>query len=307
MTVAYNDCSGDDPLLPPELLPRPWPGRPARELLVPSRRLALGLREQHGRPALFRWFDEVIETIPDGSHSAEDHDEVRHLLRAPAAPAVGRRRRAPAAQGRARAGRAGRPARHRLRVGGRAPLPRGVLATRSAPEVFLAAAQPAHQPHPPRPRHRAAAVQTSTTRPASPSASPRSTSSATDGSSSAPARSSSEAELGGFGVDRGDEARAVERGARRRHPHVRRGAVRRLRRRVPRRCRRATSCPSRMQKPHPPLWVACSRRGHDPPRRAEGHRRAVVLVHRARRGQAVGRRLLRHDRSPRSACPAASR
>ena len=39
-------------------------------------------------------------------------------------------RRAPAAQGRARAGRARRPARHRLRLGGRAPLPRGVLATR---------------------------------------------------------------------------------------------------------------------------------------------------------------------------------
>jgi phenylacetic acid degradation operon negative regulatory protein len=64
MTVAYNDCAGDDPLLPPELLPRPWPGRTARELLVSSRRLALALRRGQGRPALFRWFDEAVETLP---------------------------------------------------------------------------------------------------------------------------------------------------------------------------------------------------------------------------------------------------
>ncbi|MEA3076993.1 MAG: phenylacetic acid degradation operon negative regulatory protein [Actinomycetota bacterium] len=64
MTVAYDECAGADPLLPPELLPRPWPGRTARELLMSSRRLALALRKGQGRPALFRWFDEAIETIP---------------------------------------------------------------------------------------------------------------------------------------------------------------------------------------------------------------------------------------------------
>ena len=64
MTVAYDECAGRDPLLPPELLPRPWPGRQARELLMSSRRLALALRKGQGRPALFRWFDEAIETIP---------------------------------------------------------------------------------------------------------------------------------------------------------------------------------------------------------------------------------------------------
>lgn len=64
MTVAYDECAGRDPLLPPELLPRPWPGRHARELLMSSRRLALALRRGQGRPALFRWFDEAIETIP---------------------------------------------------------------------------------------------------------------------------------------------------------------------------------------------------------------------------------------------------
>lgn len=64
MTVAYDECASADPLLPPELLPRPWPGRTARELLMTSRRLALALRKGQGRPALFRWFDEAIETIP---------------------------------------------------------------------------------------------------------------------------------------------------------------------------------------------------------------------------------------------------
>ena len=63
MAVAFGACFEDDPLLPPELLPRPWPGRAARELLVTSRRLALALRA-HGRPALFRSFDEVIESLP---------------------------------------------------------------------------------------------------------------------------------------------------------------------------------------------------------------------------------------------------
>ncbi|MDQ3107173.1 MAG: transcriptional regulator [Actinomycetota bacterium] len=63
MTVAYDECASGDPLLPPELLPRPWPGRTSRELLMSSRRLALALRRGQGRPALFRWFDEAIETI----------------------------------------------------------------------------------------------------------------------------------------------------------------------------------------------------------------------------------------------------
>jgi phenylacetic acid degradation operon negative regulatory protein len=64
MTVAYDACAGRDPLLPPELLPRPWPGRLARELLVGSRRLALALRRGQGRPALFRWFDDAVESLP---------------------------------------------------------------------------------------------------------------------------------------------------------------------------------------------------------------------------------------------------
>ena len=63
MAISYMDCFDNDPLLPPELLPRPWPGRTARDLAVRARRLALGLR--HGpSPALFHLFDEALEAIP---------------------------------------------------------------------------------------------------------------------------------------------------------------------------------------------------------------------------------------------------
>jgi phenylacetic acid degradation operon negative regulatory protein len=64
MTVAYLACFNDDPLLPPELLPRPWPGRAARDLLLRSRRLALSAREAGSRPALFRLFDDAIDAVP---------------------------------------------------------------------------------------------------------------------------------------------------------------------------------------------------------------------------------------------------
>ena len=57
--LKYNDCFERDPLLPPELLPRPWPGRAARDLLQRSRRLGILIREDHGQPVLFSLFDEV--------------------------------------------------------------------------------------------------------------------------------------------------------------------------------------------------------------------------------------------------------
>lgn len=60
MAVAYSEVAAHDPYLPPELLPRPWPGREAREILVRSRRLALVLREDAGRPALFGMYDSVV-------------------------------------------------------------------------------------------------------------------------------------------------------------------------------------------------------------------------------------------------------
>lgn len=66
MAVAFQEVFGDDPLLPPELLPRPWPGRAARELVIRSRRLALTLRRGGSAgPALFRsTFDDAVEMIP---------------------------------------------------------------------------------------------------------------------------------------------------------------------------------------------------------------------------------------------------
>jgi phenylacetic acid degradation operon negative regulatory protein len=63
ITVEFQAVFNDDPLLPPELLPRPWPGRAARELLLRSRRLAVQLRTSGARPTLFRAYDDVIESI----------------------------------------------------------------------------------------------------------------------------------------------------------------------------------------------------------------------------------------------------
>lgn len=63
IAVDYSECSARDPYLPPELLPRPWPGRAAREIIVRSRRLALLLRAESGRPALFGLFDDMLESL----------------------------------------------------------------------------------------------------------------------------------------------------------------------------------------------------------------------------------------------------
>lgn len=64
MAVEFQRVFARDPLLPPELLPRPWPGRAARDLLVRSRRLALSVRESPGARALFRLYDEAVEALP---------------------------------------------------------------------------------------------------------------------------------------------------------------------------------------------------------------------------------------------------
>ena len=69
MAVSFQECFDDDPLLPPELLPRPWPGRKARDLVADSRRLALSIRQSSGRPALFRLYDEAIDVLPLRTHA----------------------------------------------------------------------------------------------------------------------------------------------------------------------------------------------------------------------------------------------
>lgn len=62
-TIGFQGVFNDDPLLPPELLPRPWPGKAARDLFLRNRRLALQLRTTRERPALFRAYDELIESL----------------------------------------------------------------------------------------------------------------------------------------------------------------------------------------------------------------------------------------------------
>ena len=63
MAVAFQEVFDQDPLLPPELLPRPWPGREARDIVVRSRRLALLARESSDQPAPFQLFDDIVERV----------------------------------------------------------------------------------------------------------------------------------------------------------------------------------------------------------------------------------------------------
>ena len=65
MALAYQSCFDADPLLPAALLPRPWPGRAARDLLVRSRRQALEIRAEGGRPALFATYHDLVEATPE--------------------------------------------------------------------------------------------------------------------------------------------------------------------------------------------------------------------------------------------------
>lgn len=64
IAIRFNQCFELDPMLPPELLPKPWPGREAREVLARCRRLGVLAREDKSGPALFRVFDDVIATLP---------------------------------------------------------------------------------------------------------------------------------------------------------------------------------------------------------------------------------------------------
>ena len=64
LAIRFNACFEMDPLLPPELLPRPWPGRAARELLARCRKLGLLAREDKDGPALYRVFDDAIAHLP---------------------------------------------------------------------------------------------------------------------------------------------------------------------------------------------------------------------------------------------------
>ena len=64
IAIRFNQCFELDPMLPPELLPRPWPGRQAREILARCRRLGVLTREDKLGPALFQVFDDVVAALP---------------------------------------------------------------------------------------------------------------------------------------------------------------------------------------------------------------------------------------------------
>jgi phenylacetic acid degradation operon negative regulatory protein len=64
IAIHFNECNESDPLLPPELLEKPWPGRQARELLAQCRRLGVLTRDDKRGPALFKVFDDAIAHLP---------------------------------------------------------------------------------------------------------------------------------------------------------------------------------------------------------------------------------------------------
>ena len=82
----------------------------------------------------------------------ERRHEIRHLLRAAIAAPLAGWRRAPALSGRADPARDRRSPRLRLCLGGGASFPGGIFALARA-GVLSRRREPAHQKHPPRPRH----------------------------------------------------------------------------------------------------------------------------------------------------------
>jgi phenylacetic acid degradation operon negative regulatory protein len=63
MGVDHDEISAVDPFLPPELLPRPWAGRAARELVVKCRKLAHQVRESGTGTGLFDGYDSFVLDI----------------------------------------------------------------------------------------------------------------------------------------------------------------------------------------------------------------------------------------------------
>ncbi len=122
-------------------------------------------------------------------------------------------------------------ARHRLRLGRRAPLPRGVLALLGAGGVPRRR-RGAHPAHPPRPRHPPGDPELQPSGPHRRGPRARSTSSRTAASISASAKARRASSCGGFGIPAQGEARAGARGRRADRQHDGDGALPRLRGRV---------------------------------------------------------------------------
>jgi len=64
IAIRFNECFELDPLLPPELLPKPWPGREARKLLAGCRKHGVLARNNKSGPVLFSVFDDAIAHLP---------------------------------------------------------------------------------------------------------------------------------------------------------------------------------------------------------------------------------------------------
>ena len=197
-------------------------------------------------------------------HDSTPHSipsEVKHedfaVLRVPAAAAVVGGRRAPAVPARSGRGRGRRQGRLLHGLAHRAPLPRGVLPLDRAGDV-PGRGEPAHQGHPARASVSCTCRRRSTTRPASPSASRRWTTCPTAAWSSAPARGRRSPSSVGSTSTRPTSARSGRRRSRSsircmteepftgfKGEHVEMPA--------------RNVIPKPLQKPHPPVWVACTR------------------------------------------------
>ena len=65
--VAFDGCMRSDPLLPPELLPKDWPGVAGRRLLLRGAASIEQLRANTSLPALFSRYNDVLEQATERS------------------------------------------------------------------------------------------------------------------------------------------------------------------------------------------------------------------------------------------------
>jgi len=63
ISAAFEACLRHDPLLPPELLPQPWPGTEARRVILDTRELFDIGRDKSGLPALQRRYDQILSAV----------------------------------------------------------------------------------------------------------------------------------------------------------------------------------------------------------------------------------------------------
>ena len=225
------------------------------------------------------------------------------LLRAPAPAALAGGRRAAPLPGSARPGRARRPARLRLRVGGRAPLPRGVLALRRRPRSSSPRARSARSGSGSATASCSCRRATATRR-ASPSRIATLDLVSNGRVDFGTGESASRMELEGYGIDPAREARDVARGHRAGLQHARDGPVPGLRGQV-----LLDAVPQRRAEAGAEAAPAALARvlepRHDPSRRAARRRRAHLRVRRPGRGAPLGHATTTR-RSSASACRSAT-